>query len=384
MSSRRAGRVAFVIGSFGLLALGVSSALYIDSRANTVRSESQGSVHTLVITAQIRQQPVSNALVFRGNVTLGNLTSIPGPTTSAPEQVVTAVDLRGGQAVSDGSLVGSVDLEPVFVMEGSVPSFRVMGVGDHGIDIAELQDGLHAAGFSTSPDLSGVYSSGTAEAVSRLFARFGYVPPMNPVTLPNGTEGSKLAPSVGLGEVDFVSKLPARTISVASLGQNLTTGNAPLAMISPSTLHIVGQLDTPDAQTLHPGEPATATSDITGQSWPLSILGVSGIGSGQSGDNVTMMFMSDSVPLSLLGQNLRINVGGTTQSKVVLTVPISAIYAGADGENFVNLLIQGSLKSIPVTVGTDSGGTVAISGKGYALKPGDRVQVGTATQLAGS
>lgn len=128
------------------------------------------------------------------------------------EGTVTAVMVIDGQPVNSGEVLFSVDLQPVVVVEGAVPTFRAMGPGTAGPDVAQLQTFLRIIGFYDGA-VDGDFGGATHDAVRSW-------------QLSIGAQDDGV---VELGEVLFVSGLP-RPIDVEEatvrVGELLPAGGA--------------------------------------------------------------------------------------------------------------------------------------------------------------
>ncbi|MEI2777580.1 MAG: peptidoglycan-binding domain-containing protein [Tetrasphaera sp.] len=87
-------------------------------------------------------------------------TAFPG----AAAGTVTAVAAKNGVDVDPGDRLSDVDLTPVVVASGRVPSFRDLQIGVRGADVRQLQDMLRQLGFRTSP-ATGTFDTTTANQV---------------------------------------------------------------------------------------------------------------------------------------------------------------------------------------------------------------------------
>jgi HlyD family secretion protein len=88
-----------------------------------------------------------------------------------------------GTTVADGQLLAEIDGEPMFVLAGAVPAWRILSPGESGPDVAELQKALAALGYGDGGDTSGYFGAGTQDAVSAFYQYLGYTAPTTgPVT----------------------------------------------------------------------------------------------------------------------------------------------------------------------------------------------------------
>ena len=89
-------------------------------------------------------------------------------------QIVTRLP-DDGTALSEGDVALTVSGRPVFLLEGSEPSYRDLGPGIVGEDVRQLEQALERLGFDPGP-ADGVYDAGTEAAVAELYGAASYEP----------------------------------------------------------------------------------------------------------------------------------------------------------------------------------------------------------------
>jgi hypothetical protein len=199
---------------------------------------------------------------------------------------------------------------------------------------------------------------------------------------------------VPLGEVVFVPTLPAKVVTVtAELGKSVGTG--PLLSLG-GDADVQASANGDQAVSLRTGEAAEIYDDLNGGHWDATITAVGATSStqatGQPGTPSTSVTLSasksDPIPLSELGVNVRVTVKGRTSGGPVFVVPISAVFATADGRSRVTVYTEGPARShndgmatkyhaLFVRVGLNANGYVAVFPIGGKLTPGDQVVVGS-------
>lgn len=120
--------------------------------------------------------------------------------------VVTSIDVEGG-TIGEGERLLSLDLRPVVLLEGSVPTFHDLGPNTEGPDVQQLQAYLERADFLTV-DVDDVYGPATSRAV-REWQRSLRVP---------------VTGSVAAGSVVFTPQLPARVRLTVAVGDVISPG----------------------------------------------------------------------------------------------------------------------------------------------------------------
>src|SRR5262245_57643389 len=187
--------------------------------STTIKSPAQQAAETTApgltrLTAPVQYTVIRNTVQASGVITkppqISSLSSGGGGTGAGnAQQVVTKIFKPPGSFVSPGNVIIEVAGQPFFVFQGTVPAYRDMAPGETGSDIAQLQAGLGALGFSVGADTSGVYGRGTAAAVTAFYHSLGY-------SAPAAQAGPKAArgPGVPLSEIMFVPRFPAQVVKL--------------------------------------------------------------------------------------------------------------------------------------------------------------------------
>lgn len=142
---------------------------------------------------------------------------------------VTTVNVEPGQEVSTGSVLYTVNLRPVVVAQGAIPSFQSLSQGATGADVAQLQTMLASLGFYAYA-VDGKFDWVTQEAVEAWQTSLGvpddgtvqagdivYVPTL-PTRVSLDTDKVKRGASLGGGEevIRGLPPTPSFTIPVTS------------------------------------------------------------------------------------------------------------------------------------------------------------------------
>jgi peptidoglycan hydrolase-like protein with peptidoglycan-binding domain len=151
-------------------------------------------------TYQVVEATVGRSSTFAGSATWPTTAQVYG----AAEGTVTSVDVSAGQSVSAGDRLYSVDLRPIVVAAGQVPSFRELSSGMSGADVRQLNQFLHDTGYLTG-SVRETFTSATSSAVKRWQRDLGLE-----------RTGVVLA-----GDLLFLPSLPARV----SLTEEVATGS---------------------------------------------------------------------------------------------------------------------------------------------------------------
>lgn len=338
-----------------------------------------------LLTAPVRFTRPKSVFVFRATLRDQSPEDVSYPAPPGGLAIVSALLVHVGSGVADGGLVGAVADRPVFVFEGTVPSYSTMAPGDRGVEVGELQAGLSAFGFSTGDDSSGVYGAGTAAAVARLYEHYGYAPTTITTTL--GGSGPTGKPqryaTVPMGEVAFVPHLPATVASVPSLGHQLQAGE-PFLQLSSGRLSLATDTDANTAGLLRTGLSGYATSDISGRSIRVRITSISRpkpSSSPTGGPQARVVFapVDPTAASALVGQNLAVYVRSGS-NRPVWIVPVSALVTNAAGRSSVTVLVHGHQRSLAVRAGAVVQGAQVVYPLGGKLHPDELVVIGLGTR----
>ncbi len=144
-----------------------------------------------------------------------------------------------GTTIDQGDLLLAVDDEPVVMLVGVIPAYRLMEIGDEGADVLQLQMALAALGFGSGSDFSvdGTFSDTTATAVAAWQQSIG--------ARPDGI--------VNLGDVVFLAE-PIRVGStLIAVGDELRDG-IPILSASSNATNVSVDLSTDDQDLVEVGD----------------------------------------------------------------------------------------------------------------------------------
>jgi peptidoglycan hydrolase-like protein with peptidoglycan-binding domain len=128
------------------------------------------------ILVPIEQRILSSDIITRGTARFGLPQPISiAPSTLKPEAgLITTLPLRNTQLL-EGAVMLTASGRPVFVLEGSIPSYRDLVPGISGDDVRQLEQGLARLGFAPGP-VDGSYDQQTSAAVARWYKAAGREP----------------------------------------------------------------------------------------------------------------------------------------------------------------------------------------------------------------
>lgn len=129
-----------------------------------------------LITVPVELLVISNDVVTRGSVRFEQPESIEVTSVSLEgvSPVVTGVP-KIGDEFEEGDVLYEIAGRPTFVLQGDLPLFRTVRIGDEGEDVLQLQLALKRLGFEPG-EFDGVYGDETEDAVVAFYESRGYEP----------------------------------------------------------------------------------------------------------------------------------------------------------------------------------------------------------------
>lgn len=195
---------------------------------------------------------------------------------------------------------------------------------------------------------------------------------------------SKTGPTVGLNEIRFVADLPAIVAHVHVAASDVDDGE--LLTLSSESLEVRVPLSKATESMVQEGSEATIEDD-EGNVMPARVSGVQVATTPVGGEETNsatpgstgyeaVVVGVETIPSSLRGRNVRVNILISGTETPQMAVPMSAVFPQEDGSSSVAVLADdGKVTTVPVTLGESAGGFVAVSNTDGALERGDRVIV---------
>lgn len=259
--------------------------------------------------------------------------------------VVTAVTVRAGDSVAAGDELFRVDNRPSIAVNTEFPFWRPIRVGDTGDDVAMLQQILREAGTYVG-DSTGTFDAATDRAL-RKWQRD------NAFSRPDGI----LEP----GDMMF-GGWPARVGSIElRIGQHVSEESSGLTLteVEPS---VVTQLTTQDVLRIAEGMTAEVNFDAVGRTERATVNQISAAPVAQADGSELYEALIGPIDLSSIpeGAEARVEVI-IEEAQDVITVPVAAVVAGADGSPVVRVVDpSGGVETVGVELGISSGAFVEV------------------------
>jgi multidrug efflux system membrane fusion protein len=343
---RRAGRVLVVV--VALLALGGAAAMAAGVGLSGPASSEQAHSNLPPATAKVTRQTLVDTQAESGDLGYGEEATLTGRLTGT----VTALPAPGS-VVKRGEALYRVDNTPVVLLYGSLPAYRALSPGTQGADVKQFEQNLYELGYRGFT-VDEKYNEATATAVKKWQKALGL-----PQT---GT--------VDLGRVVYAAGQVRIGALKAAVGDALGPDTA-LLTYTGTTRVVTVELAVSDARLAHTGAAVglklpngkTTTGKITKTQTVIKPA------EGNSPATTKLrVFVSVDDESTLAGlDQATVDVAFTaSQRENVLTVPVAALLALAEGGYGVQVVDGSSTRIVAVQTGLFAGGRVEVTGEGLA------------------
>jgi hypothetical protein len=338
------------------------------------------------ILVPVVEQELATKIVTRGTGRYGapRQLSVTPSALKSSAGVVTSVQ-GAGSTVDEGDVLLTISGRPVFLLQGTQPSFRDLGPGMSGQDVRQLERALERVGFDPGP-IDGLYDAGTESAVTALYGRKGFQPVVateaqlaaarpREADLVQGwrAESGVQFPA---DEVVFVRDIPVRiTELLAKVG---TRAEGALVTVTDPDVVIEGVIPIEQADLVEEGAPVVFDEEALGIEGSARVSHIAD-GPGTEGADAFHLAFEVAVkdpPQGLIGASVRLTVPIESTKGAELTVPLSAVSLGPDGGSRVQRSAGGGFHFVPVVTGLSADGYVTVTPREGRLEPGDLVVVG--------
>jgi multidrug efflux system membrane fusion protein len=284
---------------------------------------------------------VSGDLGWTGHTALAG--RIPGVVTWVPQP---------GDRIRRGGAVYRVDNRPVVLMYGPVAAYRSLGPGATGADVRELEENLHALGYGGFT-ADARYTASTAAAVRRWQHATGLprtgtvelgrvVVAPGPIRVDTVTAGISQSAGGGAEVLAYTGTTRIVTVDLDVSQQRLARRGVAVRVTMPDGGHVAGRVERvhtvvepPTGDNTQPTTRIEATVSLPGQA----------VAAGLDAAVVTVAFTA-------------------AERAGVLTVPVAALVALAEGGYGVEVVDGRATRYLPVTTGLFANGLVEVTGDG--------------------
>jgi peptidoglycan hydrolase-like protein with peptidoglycan-binding domain len=307
--------------------------------------------------------PPETATVTRGDLT--QTEQVNGTLDYGTETTVRAGGGAGGTVtwlpasgavITRGHPMYKVDDLPVPLLYGSLPLYRPLTVGTSGTDVNELERNLSALGY-TGFTVDDDFTAATASAVKQWQSDLGL------------TETGTVAPSQVV--------VAAGAVRVAQLKASVgDPASGPVLTYTGTSRTVTVALDVSEQNLVHRGVKATVTLP-DGRNVDGTVTDVGNVATTNSADNsdpnstptttidVTIAVSNQSTLGSLVSAPVDVTLV-SAQAHNVLSVPVAALVALAEGGYGVQVVTGSQTRYVAVHTGMFASGRVEISGDGIS------------------
>jgi peptidoglycan hydrolase-like protein with peptidoglycan-binding domain len=296
-------------------------------------------------TAKLTRQTLVDTQTETGELGYGDATAANGRLAGT----VTAMPAVGA-TVKLGDMLARINNTPIVLMYGALPAYRALSVGTRGADVKQFEQNLYALGYRgfTVDDR---YSAATAAAVKVWQKDLG---------LPK-------TGSVELGRV-FYAASPIRVdAQKVALGDTAQPGGPLLTYTGTSRVAVVS-LNGTDKRLARMGA-AVSILLPSGQTVAGKVVKIQAGTAGTDGTAKTIVALSidQQKPVAGLADEAPVDVSfPVSVRKNVLSVPVAALLAVAEGGYGVEVVNGGTSRILAVRTGLFAAGRVEVTGTGLA------------------
>ena len=296
-----------------ILAIGsLMLSFYLGTRYAATGPDPAVQAKTVIpVWAKVEERTVSEGLAIAGTTKAGETAPISARTNGEP--VLVYQNQKPGNVLKAGDFIGIIGADPVFVLDGPLPLYRDLHLGDNGDDVLAFQKALNSAGYATAQ--SGTVTEDTLDAVTRLHRAHLTGVPSEGVT------------SIARNNYAILPGGSHTVTAVAAVGQLISDGN-PIASVETSEPYVESSVELSVANKVKAGDRVslrTSTGSVEGT--------ITSIGELQNdpskGVAKSVRFSADDSCKLTPGQSASITSKGNTST--TLAVPTTAVRQDSQG-----------------------------------------------------
>jgi peptidoglycan hydrolase-like protein with peptidoglycan-binding domain len=357
---------------------------FIQSPAEVAARRSAPEASPILVPAEERL--LSTDVVTRGTARFGSPQTLSlTPTALKSGRAVVTRLPEVGDELAEGDVMMTVSGRPVFLLEGSEPSYRDLGPHIEGEDVRQLEAAIERLGIDPGP-VDGLFGNRTESAVVQMYRAAGFdavrateeqlaeIRPLEAGLVRNARAEAGI--QVPADEVIFVPNTPVRVTELA-----VAPGDEPVGAIMTVTGVVVtidSSLPLEEAPLVQEGmevlidEPDLGIEETGAVSRVADTPGTDGV----DGFHVYLEVLVDGAPPTLVGASVRLTIPIESTEGPVLVVPVSALSLAPDGSSRVQRATDGGLEFVGVDPGLSAGGFAEVTPIDGTLEAGDLVVVG--------
>jgi multidrug efflux system membrane fusion protein len=343
---RRKGRVAVAAGAVAVAGAVAATGFGLGLPGGEAPSEASSSLPPA--TAEVTRQTLVDTQTESGELGYGTAVS------AAARSGGTVTGMAAtGSTVKRGQALFRLDNTPVVLLYGALPAYRTLAVGTEGPDVTQFEKNLQALGYDGFT-VDDEYSSSTASAVKEWQEDLGL-----PET---GT--------VELGRVVFASGAVRIDANEADVGEAVQPGTAVLSYTGTARVVTV-ELEVSDQRLARKGAAVTVTlpdgKTARGKITKAELVIKPAEEQEPASTAVEVTVAIDDAKAVAGLDSATVDVGFTaSQREDVLTVPVAALLALAEGGYGVQVVDGTVTRIVAVETGMFATGRVEVSGDGIA------------------
>ncbi|MBO3743919.1 peptidoglycan-binding protein [Actinoplanes flavus] len=340
MGRRRVATAALGFGVVTVAALAVTASLGLHWN--------QRSAEPVVPAAEFATTPMKRETLVAYSTVDAQISYGAGWPISVRSQGVVTWLPAAGKVIRRGETLLRVNDTPIVLLYGDLPAYRQLTEGTEGNDVREFEENLSALGYRGFT-VDRIYSKSTVDAVKRWQKDLG---------LP---ESGTVEPDRVLYATRPV-RIAGRLVRVgATVPADVLTGSGTRKVVT-------AEIETADAAWATAGT-TVSVLPASGKPVPGKITSVSEPSNAgadtEAGTSKIKLVVSVENQKALPAGGAGISIRHTEQERRdVLTAPVTALLALAEGGYGVEVVADGTSRIVAVEVGMFSGGRVEVSGAG--------------------
>ena len=295
----------------------------------------------LPATAQITRITLVETRTESGTLGYGD----PVPVRASGTGTLTWIAAEGA-TVMRGEPLLKVDELPIVALYGAVPMYRALGNGMVGADVRQLQENLVELGYAGFA-IDGIYTQATATAVLAWQADLGLV------------QTGMVEP----GQVVFTPGPVRIAEHVAGVGDLLGSDRAHILNYTDTTRIVTVALNVVDQALAIKGGAVTVT--LPDERTVAGVIAKVGTVVTEEEFEVTVAIADQAALGTLQAAPVDVNFVNATREDV-LTVPVAALLALAEGGYGVEIVEDNTTRIVAVKTGMFADGRVEVSGEAIA------------------